>query len=152
MDIATDTTRISRTPDSSTSARWGLPRWQAIVAGAAGAVVLNLAVYLVATAAGASLVLAQPTGPHVVTAGGVAFSSLVPLLPATAVAVLLSLWKAWFLRLAQVIGTGLGLLSIAGPLLADTDGGTRIALASMHFVVAAAVFTGLELAHRAATR
>lgn len=38
--------------------------------------------------------------------------------------------------------------SAAGPLTADTDGGTAAALAVMHAVVAAAYVLGLEVARR----
>lgn len=52
------------------------------------------------------------------------------------------------IRVAQVVGAALPILTIAGSLSADTDWTTRIGLALMHLVVAGFVVAGLELMRR----
>ncbi len=58
----------------------------------------------------------------------------------------------WFgvIRLAQVIGGGIALLTAAGPLMTDADGATRVALALMHVVLAVAVVVTLVAIRRRA--
>ncbi|MEC4574590.1 DUF6069 family protein [Streptomyces virginiae] len=128
--------------------RSGFGRWQVLVAGAVGAAVVNLAVFAVAKLAGASLVVMDAGEEHAVTVGGVIGSSVVPLLVGTGAALLLALWKPVFLRIAQYVGSGLALLSVAGPLSADADGGTVAALSLMHITLGVAVFTTLRLHRR----
>jgi hypothetical protein len=65
-----------------------------------------------------------------------------------ALAVVVARWRFWFLRLAQVVGGGLALLSVAGPMLAVTDPGTRLGLGLMHVVVGVATVVGLEAIRR----
>lgn len=128
----------------------GLSWWQAIVAAAAGATVVNLLILLIGRAAGASFELIDGAALHAVTVGGVITSSAVPLVIGTVLATLLGLWWPGFLRLAQVVGGGLALASVAGPLMADTDTATRLALAAMHVVVGVAVVLSLEAIRRRA--
>ena len=45
---------------------------------------------------------------------------------------------------AQVIGGGLALLTVVGPMMANADSGTRLALAMMHVVLGVAVVLSLE--------
>ncbi|GAB7189666.1 hypothetical protein NUM3379_03720 [Kineococcus sp. NUM-3379] len=122
--------------------------WRAIAAGTAAALLLNVLLYALARAAGASLSLAQPTGAHVVGVADVAGSTVVPLLAGTALAVLLARWWRPVLRIAQVVGAGFALLTTAGSATSDTDTGTRLALAAMHVVCAAAVVLVLQAARR----
>ncbi|WP_165985772.1 DUF6069 family protein [Streptomyces sp. YIM 98790] len=89
-------------PASPAPARRGLAWWQAIPAGAAAATAVNLLVLLIGTAAGASFRLPDGDSVHEVTAGGVVFSSTVPLAVGTGLAVLLALWKPVFLRIGQI--------------------------------------------------
>lgn len=147
-----NTTQTSATSNSVTRLRPAvLDWWQALGLAAVGATVVNLGVLGVAALAGASLELTDRGAVHAITAGGVIFSSVVPLLVGAALAVLLARWWAPVLRAAQVVGGGLALVSVAGPLLADTDGGTRAALALMHIVVGVAVVVGLESVRRSRT-
>ncbi|GIJ45036.1 hypothetical protein Val02_19220 [Virgisporangium aliadipatigenens] len=126
--------------------RSGLVWWQAIPLGAALAAALNLIVLGIATAAGAELVIRQEGSPdHEIVAGGVLFSSVVPLVIGTGLAVLLALAWRGFLRLAQVLGGGFGILSAFGPLLSAPDTGTKVGLALMHVVVGLAVILTMEL-------
>jgi hypothetical protein len=134
-----------------TSRRPGLPWWQAATAAAGAATAVNLVILLVADLAGASLVLREPgAADHVVTAAGVVVSSVGPLTAGLAAATLLSRWRLGFLRLAQVVGAGLALLTVAGPLTSGTDGTTAAALATMHVVVGVAVVAALEAVRRRA--
>ncbi|MEU4126619.1 MULTISPECIES: DUF6069 family protein [Streptomyces] len=128
--------------------RSGFGWWQVLVTGAVGAAVVNLVVFAVAKLAGASLVVPDAGEEHAVTVGGVIGSSVVPLLVGAGAALLLALWKPVFLRIAQYVGSGLALLSVAGPLSADTDGGTVAALSLMHITLGVAVFTTLRLHRR----
>ncbi|MET9641755.1 DUF6069 family protein [Streptomyces virginiae] len=128
--------------------RSGFGWWQVLVTGAVGAAVVNLVVFAVAKLAGASLVVMDAGDEHAVTVGGVIGSSVVPLLAGAGAALLLALWKPVFLRIAQYVGSGLALLSVAGPLSADTDGGTVAALSLMHITLGVAVFTTLRLHRR----
>ncbi|WP_093838137.1 DUF6069 family protein [Streptomyces aidingensis] len=126
----------------------GLVWWQAIPAGALAAIAVNLLILLIGTAADASLRLPDGDSVHTVTAGGVVVSSAVPLAAGTGLAVLLSLWRAAFLRIAQITGGALGAASLAGPLSADTDGGTSLALALMHLVATVSAVAALEAVRR----
>ena len=51
-------------------------------------------------------------------------------------------------RVGQAVGGLLALLSVAGPMMAVTDSGTRIALALMHVVVGVAAVAALEVIRR----
>ena len=126
----------------------GLNWWQAIGAAAIGATIVNLLILFLPRAGGGSLELIDAGSVHVVRAVDVINASVVPLVVGTALAALLARWWPGFLRLGQVIGGALGLLTVAGPLMADTDTATRLALAAMHVVVAVAVVLGLEAIRR----
>ncbi|WP_158879772.1 MULTISPECIES: DUF6069 family protein [unclassified Streptomyces] len=128
--------------------RSGFGWWKVLLTGAVGAAVANLVVFAAAKAAGASLVVMDAGEEHPITIGGVIGSSVVPLVVGLGAALLLALWKPVFLRIAQYAGTGLALLSVAGPLSADADGGTVAALALMHITLGVAVFTTLRLHRR----
>ncbi|MGH3787743.1 MAG: DUF6069 family protein [Pseudonocardiaceae bacterium] len=122
--------------------------WQAITAGAVTAVVANLAILLIGRAADASFVVMDAGSPHEVTAWSVVVATVPPLVLGTGLAALLARWWPGAIRLAQVIGGGLALLTVAGPVMADTDGATRLALALMHVVPGVAVVVSLELMRR----
>ena len=125
--------------------RW----WQAAAAGAALATVINLLILLAARAADASLVLREPgAADHPITAGGVIFSSVVPMTGGILLATLLARRWPGVLRLAQLVGGGLALLTVAGPLTSGTDGVTRTALVAMHLVVGVTVVLALEAIRR----
>ena len=137
------------TPDPRTRPATRATPWRAVAGGTAAALALNLLLYALARAAGASLSLAQPTGPHVVGITDVAGTTVVPLLVGTGLAVLLSRWWRPVLRTAQVVGAAFALATIAGSPTSDTDTGTRLTLAAMHVVCAAAVVLVLQAARRA---
>ncbi len=124
--------------------RQGLTWWQAIAAAAVAATVGNLLILLAGRAAGASFEFVDRGTLHVITAVGVITATVPPLVVGTLLAALLGLWWPGFIRLAQVIGGGLALLTVAGPLMTDADSGTRLALAMMHVVLGVAVVLSLE--------
>ncbi|MEV7526217.1 DUF6069 family protein [Streptomyces sp. NPDC091371] len=126
----------------------GLPWWKALITGAAGAAAVNLLIFAIAKLADASLTVVNGPDEHPITLGGVIGSSVIPLVIGTGAALLLSLWKPVFLRIAQYVGGGLALLSVAGPLSSDADGGTVAALSLMHLTLGLAVVTTLELHRR----
>lgn len=119
----------------------------AVALAAVGAILVNEVVMLAGRAAGASFVLDDRGTPHVVTAVDVVVATW-PMVAGMALAVVLARWRPWFLRVAQVVGGGLALLSVAGPMLAVTDSGTRLALGLMHVVVGVATVVGLEMLRR----
>lgn len=126
----------------------GVTWLQAGALGTAAAVGASLAAFVVARAADASMVVIDAGSAHEVTAGSVVVAAAAPVVLGTVLAALAAM--RWFAvtRVAQIVGGGFGLVSAAGPLTADTDGGTAAALAVMHVVVAAAYVLGLEVAHR----
>ncbi|MFE7186538.1 DUF6069 family protein [Streptomyces erythrochromogenes] len=126
----------------------GFVWWKVLVAGAVGAAVVNLIVFAVAALADASLVVVDAGAEHPITVGGVIGSSVVPLVVGVGAALLLARWKPVFLRIAQYVGSGLALLSVAGPLSSGADGGTVAALTVMHITLGVAVFTTLQLHRR----
>ena len=145
-------------PAPSTPTRRPAPALLVLAAAAAAAAAVDLIVLGVARSAGADMVVrVSGAAPHPVDAADVAAASVVPMLAGTVLAVLLGLAArsraALVLRLAQVIGGGLGVLSALGPLTSESSPGTRAALAVMHAVVGLAVVAGLEpLRRRAAQR
>ncbi|MCC3654793.1 DUF6069 family protein [Streptomyces sp. S07_1.15] len=135
-------------PDASAVHRSGLTWWKALATGAAFAVLVNLIVLAVAELADASLVVVDGGKEHPIAVGDVIGASVVPLAVGTGAALLLSLWKLVFLRIAQYTGGGLALLSVAGPLSSGADGGTVAALSLMHITLGVAVVITLELHRR----
>ncbi|QNG21423.1 hypothetical protein G4H71_17220 [Rhodococcus triatomae] len=113
-----------------------------------GATVVNLVVWALGHLVGASFEIQDGGAVHTVDAMGVASSSAVPMAVGIGLAALLSLWKAWPLRVAQAVGAVFALATIAGSVSADTDGATMAALSVMHVVVALFVVGTLELLHR----
>lgn len=112
------------------------------------ATLVNLGIFAVAAAAGASFVLLDGTEPHQVTIGAVITSSTVPLVVGMALAVLLSRWWPGVLRVTQVVGGALALLTVPGPVSAVGDDATRLALALIHVVVGVVVVLALEAVRR----
>jgi hypothetical protein len=122
--------------------------WQAITAGAVAAAVVNLAIFFIGDAAGASFAFLDRSTLHEIGAWDVISATVPPLVVGTGLATLLARWWSWVIRLAQVIGGSLALLTVAGPLTTDADGATRVALALMHVVLAVAVVVTLEAIRR----
>jgi Flp pilus assembly pilin Flp len=122
--------------------------WQAITTGAVAAAVVNLVIFFIGGAAGASFAFLDRGTLHEIGAWGVVTATVAPLVVGTGLATLLAHWWSWVIRWAQVIGGGLALLTVAGPLMTDADGATRVALSLMHVMVAVAVVVTLEAIRR----
>ena len=135
-------------PDNRLRTREGLNWWQAIATGAVAAAVVNLVIFFIGRAAGASFAFLDRGTLHEVTAWAVIIATVFPLVVGTGLATLLARWWFGVIRLAQVIAGGLALLTVAGPLMTDADGATRFALALMHVVLAVAVVVILEAIRR----
>ncbi|MDA8372442.1 MAG: DUF6069 family protein [Nocardiopsaceae bacterium] len=134
-----------------TTRRPGLAWWQAGVIGVVAATTANLLLLGVGHLMGASMTHPDESGETVgVTIGNVVFSSAVPLAVGFTAAVALSLLWTGFLRTAQITGTALALLSVAGPLFLETDTPTRAMLALMHVVLAPTVWLSLAAVRRRA--
>jgi hypothetical protein len=139
-------------PDKRFRAREGMSWWQAITAGAVAAAVVNLAIFFIGGAAGASFAFLDHGTLHEIGAWGVITATVPPLVLGTGLATVLARRWFWVIRWAQVIGGGLALLTVAGPLMTDADGATPVALALMHVVVAVTVVVTLEaIRHRTST-
>lgn len=145
----TELTTAVPAPDTAEGARRpGLPWWLAGGLGVAAATAANLAIFALGHLTSASYL--HPDGGEIVpvTVGDVVVSSAVPLAVGFLAAVALSLLWTGFLRVGQVVGTVLALLSVAGPLIIDTDTATRVLLALMHVVLAPAVWFSLGAVRR----
>jgi hypothetical protein len=114
---------------------------------AAAAIVTSWVVMLAGHAAGASFVLDDRGTPHVVRVVDVVVA-IWPMVVGVLLAASLGRLRVWLLRTGQAVGGLLALLSVAGPMMAVTDSGTRIALALMHLVVGAAAVAALEAIRR----
>jgi hypothetical protein len=136
----------ARTGRSAALAQVGL-----VAATVAAVAIVNLIVYGIARGAGVSVVVrTEGAAPHAVHAADVVVASIVPLLVGALLALALSrLWSP-ALRLAQVVGGGFAALSGFGPVLSQSDGGTKLTLVIMHTLVAVAVVAGLEAVRRRA--
>ncbi|QIK84406.1 DUF6069 family protein [Sanguibacter sp. HDW7] len=121
---------IASTPQTSRPATPARRVGLAVVA----ALVVNVATFFVAKAAGASFTGDMPYAVNVV---GVAVASVVPIV--IAVLVLSRIVRRWtrFQNTAAWLGLALALVSCASPFAVAADTATAIALALMH------VFTGL---------
>ncbi|WP_329215659.1 DUF6069 family protein [Streptomyces sp. NBC_01485] len=128
--------------------RRALPAWQAVAGAAALAAVVNLIVLFIGDAAGASLVLELNGKPDEIGASDVIFMSIAaPVIGVTAV-VLLARWKPVFLRVGQLVGGAVAVLTAIGPLTQDTDGGTAATLITMHLFVGFVAVAALEVIRR----
>jgi hypothetical protein len=147
--MTTSQTVTGSSLDATRPGRRGLAWWVAIPVGALAATGINLLILLVANLADAGLVL-DPDGnaPHPITAGDVVSSSIGPLVVGTLLATLLSRWWPGVLRVAQVVAGALAVLTVAGPLSSDADGGTALALTLMHLVAGTAAVLTLEAIRR----
>jgi len=142
------TANHSADPDQRRPTRLGLNWWQAIVAGAVAATAANLVIFFIGLAAGGSFTFLDRGALHEINAWGVIMATVPPLVVGTGLAALLARWWFGVLRLAQIIGGGLALLTAAGPLMTDADGATRLSLALMHVTLAVAVVVTLEAIRR----
>ncbi|MGH3569268.1 MAG: DUF6069 family protein [Pseudonocardia sp.] len=129
-----------------------LGRVQAVVATVVAALLVNLVIWAIGAAAGGSFEFTNVDIRQSAAPGGVVILTVVPLLIGMILAALLS--YRWFgaIRVAQVVGPALALLTIVSTLLADFDGASTVALAAMHVAIAPIVVVGLEAMRRRLVR
>jgi hypothetical protein len=133
----------------ATAARRAVAQALVLVVAAIAVTAVNLVVFGLARADDVSMIVrAEGSAPHQVHAADVVGASTVPLLAGTLLAVALSLAWSPVLRIAQVVGGGLAVVSAFGPLLSQSDGGTKATLATMHLLVGVALVAGLDVARR----
>ncbi|MGV9744725.1 DUF6069 family protein [Rhodococcus zopfii] len=115
-----------------------------VASAVAGALVLNLVLWLIGLAAGGSFEHTDAGETVSAAPGGVVLMTVLPLGVGLTVAVLLGLWWHGFVRIAQVVGALLPLATITGTLSADFDTASTVTLTLMHVVIAAAAVVALE--------
>ena len=122
-----------------------LTRVRAVAGATAAALVVNLAIWLLGLAAGGDFMVSDGDNGRISAAPvGVIVMTVIPMVVGLTAAALLSLrWPA-ILRVAQVIGAILPIVTIAMTVTSDFDGQSMVALSIMHIVVAAAVVLGLQ--------
>ena len=112
------------------------------------ATVANLIVMAIGGAAGASFTYVDAGVTGDITVTGVMVTSALPVIVGAALAVLIARWWRPTIRIAQVIGVALALLTVGSVLMLDTDGATQVALSAMHIVVAPVIYWVLEAGRR----
>lgn len=103
-----------------------------VVIGSLSALVVNLAIFAIATSAGVSFDMAssQPTNAYVVAA-----ASLLPIVIGAAVVTLVARRRPGFRRFASWAGLAFAIVTCAGSFGASGDVPTALALSAMHVVV-----------------
>lgn len=144
------TQTLESTTNLKSATKTSLTWWQVIGIGAAASAVVNLVVLAIGGAFGATYDYVNAGEPGQVTVIGVIVSSVVPLVIGTGLAAVIGRRWHTVLRIAQVVGAALAVLSVAGPLSLGTDTVTQGALTVMHLVLGVAVVAVLEAIRRAA--
>ncbi|MGH3612217.1 MAG: DUF6069 family protein [Pseudonocardia sp.] len=129
-----------------------LGRVQAVVATVVAALLVNLVIWAIGAAAGGSFELTNGDVTQSAAPGGVVVMTVVPLLVGMTLAALLSYRWLGAIRVAQVVGPALALLTIVSTLMADFDGPSTVALTAMHVAIAPIVVAGLEAMRRRLVR
>lgn len=125
-----------------------------IIAGAVlGALAVNLLIWLAGRALGGSFVYVEADGqPHTTTEPqGMITMTVIPMSAGLALAALLGSRRPVMVRLAQVAGPLLALVTVSRTFTAGFDRVSEIALASMHVVIAVVVAGALQLLARPLT-
>lgn len=150
MASSETTSRPDRGTGAVSARGFRLNWWQAALGGAVAASVANVAIWLLARAAGAPMTLHEPGEPvyEVGLLDGVVLMSAAPILIGVALTAALALLWRGFIRVGQVVGALLALTTIFGIFLADGSTGTYTALTLMHIVSAVVVVAALEGLHR----
>jgi hypothetical protein len=127
--------------------------WKYTLAAVVAGTVINLLIFVIAKVGGVALTVPDPnnaSGVLELNAASAIISSAVPLLLGAVVAGLTVPRFSWALPALQIIGGALAVLSLAGPLAADTDGGTKLVLALWHLVLGVVYVGALWQARREA--
>lgn len=123
----------NQSPDHSAS-RTTIWRYGLIGAGVAAA--MNLMLFALSSAAGVSYLLRRSADadPSDVTAAHVALMTLIPFIVGVAIAAAAARRLRHGLRIVQVVGVVVALLSVGGPLGLEADIAARLTLAAMHLI------------------
>jgi hypothetical protein len=121
------------------------PAWVVVGGAVIVAVAVNLAIYAVGRAAGATFEFTASTGPATVSAGTVAGFTAVPLLVGLTVAALLRRRWTWVLPAALVIAPVLAVATIVVMTIpADLDTASTVTLACCHLALVPVVVLALR--------
>ncbi|MBJ8340713.1 hypothetical protein JGU71_17615 [Antrihabitans sp. YC3-6] len=122
-----------------------LSRVEGVVGTVLVALVINLVIWLIGLAAGASYDAQDGDEVMRVAPGGVIFLSTLPTIVGMTAAALLSLKWTVILRVAQVVGPVLAIATIATTATTEFDSTTsQVFLSLMHVALAAVLYVGLE--------
>ncbi|WP_067840189.1 DUF6069 family protein [Nocardia lijiangensis] len=116
----------------------------AVLGAVAAAVLANLVVWSIGAAAGGSFIMVDGTTTQDVAPGGVIVMSAVPLLVGLTAAALLSYRWVGVLRVAEVVGSALTLVTIAATVAATFDTASTVALSVMHVVLVPVIVVSME--------
>ncbi len=146
----TTSTTIPTTPQTLTrdASRTGLSWWAAALLGALVAAVANVTIWSVARLAGSPVALQDNGAPYPIAVDSVAVMSVAPMIAGVALAALIARWWVGVLRVAQVTGSLLAVVTLWG--VFSSDAGTAIALTAMHLTSAVVVVLALESVRRRA--
>ncbi|MEV0357024.1 DUF6069 family protein [Nocardia sp. NPDC050697] len=121
-----------------------LSRPVAVLGPTIAAVVANLIIWGIAKAAGVNFEITDNGKVDAVPPGGIVFITAVPMLVGLTAAVLLAYRWPGILRVAEIVGSVLAVLTIGLTIAADFDVSSTIALALMHLTLIPAIVIGLE--------
>lgn len=124
----------------------GLARFPAIAFTWLAAIIVNEVLFAIGLAAGVDYALDE--GKAWQMGIGVIVVSTALLVPGMALAALLSRRRATILRVAQVVGPALSLLTIGLTFSVDFDTASAVVLALMHVAAVPVMVVGLELIRR----
>jgi hypothetical protein len=114
------------------------------------AAVINVAVYLIATAAGVEILVPQGSTPTPLSVAPVVVFTIVPLVLAAVLLLVLRRVGVSSPRVFAGVVVVVSLLSLAAPLTADLTASNKLVLAAMHLVAGLAALVGLTPLYRAA--
>lgn len=115
------------------------------------AVAANVVVWLAGEVAGGDFTYTDGGETLSAAPGGVIVLTAVPLAVGLAVVALVARRWPVLVRVGQVVGSALAVLTIGGTLAADFDGPSTVALSVAHLVLVPALVLGLEAVRRVAT-
>lgn len=122
-----------------------LSRAEGVIGTVLVALAINLVIWLIGLAAGASYDAQDGDEIMRVAPGGVIFLSTLPTIVGMTAAALLSLKWTVILRVAQVVGPVLAIATIATTVTTEFDSTTsQVFLSLMHVALAAVLYVGLE--------
>ncbi len=125
-----------------------LGRVRAVAATVVAALVINLVIWVIGAAAGGSFEFTDAGKTQSAAPGGVIVMTVIPLLIGMTLTALVSYRWLGVIRVAQVVGPLIALLTIGGTVAANFDGVSTVALSAMHVTAVPILIVGLEAMHR----